>query len=375
MFRVPNQLTRVLSLFPLLFLPLCTIKAQGLKDLFSDFQMGTALSAQDVNQGSPEVLKVLSTHFSSITPENLLKWQSVHHEPGRYDFMAADEFVNLGENLGVSIIGHTLVWHQQTPDWVFEREDKTLLSKTELLARMEEHIGRVAGRYKGRIHGWDVVNEAFTDDGKYRSTKWFNIAGKDFIKQAFIKASATDPEAELYYNDYNLWKPAKLDAVLEMAMELKASGVRIDGIGMQGHWGLGYPSLSEIEASIQKIAHAGLKVMITELDIDVLPKPSHKQGADTNDSYRYHESFNPYKDGLPEEVKRKLAQRYEELFLLFQKHRDVISRITLWGIRDTDSWLNNWPIKGRRSYPLLFDEDYQEKEYIFEKLRSVKVAG
>ena len=151
-------------------------------------------------------------------------------------------------------------------------------------------------------------------------------------------------------------------------MELKASGVRIDGIGMQGHWGLGYPSLSEIEASIQKIAHAGLKVMITELDIDVLPKPSHKQGADTNDSYRYHESFNPYKDGLPEEVKRKLAQRYEELFLLFQKHRDVISRITLWGIRDTDSWLNNWPIKGRRSYPLLFDEDYQEKEYIFEKL-------
>ncbi|WP_018475805.1 endo-1,4-beta-xylanase [Echinicola pacifica] len=336
-----------------------------------EFLVGAALNGRDVMGKDPKVRATLSRHFSSISPENLLKWQSVHPRPEQYNFSLADEYVALGADLNAFVLGHTLVWHNQTPGWVFRDEANEPIEAATLNQRMKEHILTVVGRYSGKIHGWDVVNEAFTDQGEYRSSPWFNSLGKEFIATAFETAHQADPAAELYYNDYNLWKPAKIDAALRMASELQEQGIRIDGIGMQGHYGLESPSLAEIEASIQKIADQGLKVMITELDIDVLPNPTNRRGADIDDNFQYEDQFNPYKNGLPEDLRIKLAQRYADLFELFGKHQEVVTRVTLWGIRDQDSWLNNWPIRGRTAYPLLFEEDYSLKKEIEQMLETL----
>ncbi|MDN3670413.1 endo-1,4-beta-xylanase [Echinicola jeungdonensis] len=344
----------------------------GIKEVFKeDFLVGAAINTRNLENS--DARKTLSEHFNSISPENLLKWQLVHPEPNQYFFSQADNYVQSGNEINSFVVGHTLVWHKQTPDWVFENADGGAKGKEELIKEMESHIGVVVGRYKGKIHGWDVVNEAITDDGAYRKSKWFQIAGKDFIKRAFIKAAKVDPSAELYYNDYNMWKPAKIDAALEMVMELKEEGIRVDGVGMQGHFGLEYPTISQIETSIKKISDLGLKVMITELDIDVLPNPTNRQGADIDDNFEYEPKYDPYREKIPEEARQKLAQRYKELFRLFRKHRESISRVTFWGIKDSDSWLNNWPIQGRTAYPLFFENDFSLKEEIEKMLMEIDV--
>ncbi|GAB3651226.1 endo-1,4-beta-xylanase [Echinicola sediminis] len=345
----------------------------GFKEVFiDDFYIGSALSLRNVNADNNKVKHVLSKNFNSISPENLLKWQSVHPRPDTYVFESADRYVELGEQLDMFTIGHTLVWHNQTPSWVFENSDGELLDGNALTKRMEGHIETVMGRYEERVHGWDVVNEAFTDDGEYRQSNWYRAIGKNYIKTAFRKAKEVDAAAELYYNDYNLWKPKKIDAVMEMVKEMQAEGVPIDGVGMQGHYGLDTPTLEQIEASIKKIADQGLKVMITELDIDVLPNPTNRRGADIDDNFDYEAKYDPLKSGVPEEIKEKLAKRYLELFQLFQKYRSDITRVTFWGIRDQDSWLNNWPIVGRTAYPLIFENDYSIKEEVIKQIEVLK---
>ncbi len=344
----------------------------AIKKVFNkDFFVGAALNTRNLESGG--AIETLSEHFNSISPENLFKWQSVHPEPNRYFFDYADNYVRLGNEMDAFVVGHTLVWHKQTPEWVFEKEDGSSKSKAELIHEMESHIETIMERYKGKVHGWDVVNEAFTDDGAYRESNWYQIAGKEFIKRAFIKASKIDPDAELYYNDYNMWKHEKIDAVLELVKELRDGGIKIDGVGMQGHFGLENPSISQIEKSIKKIEDLGLKVMITELDIDVLPNPTNRQGADIDDNFDYEPKYDPYREKIPVNVRQKLAQRYGELFGLFRKHKKSISRVTFWGLKDSDSWLNNWPIQGRTAYPLFFDNDFSLKEEIEKMLKEIDV--
>ncbi|ERM81505.1 hypothetical protein P872_10325 [Rhodonellum psychrophilum GCM71 = DSM 17998] len=362
----------LISFVLLAFIPKSTSVDNSLKIAFKDhFLIGAAVNNRQVSGMDQAALPVLEKHFSSISPENLLKWGPVHPMPGVYNFTPADQFVEMGAQLGAFIVGHTLVWHQQTPDWVFENDNGELLEKKELIARMEDHIETVAGRYKGRIHGWDVVNEVFFDNGQYRTSKWYNAAGKDFIKAAFRKAHQVDPETELYYNDYNMWKPEKREAAIALAREMRSEGIKIDGIGMQGHYGLDSPSLDQIEASIVAIAAAGFQVMFTEVDIDVLPNPVNRQGADIDATFEADEKYNPYKNELPQEIQEKLAKRYAALFALFVKHSDKISRITFWGVNDGGSWLNNWPIKGRTAYPLPFDKEYKEKEAVLKEILGV----
>ncbi|KEO75770.1 endo-1,4-beta-xylanase [Anditalea andensis] len=354
-------------------LPVENLQAQYLKDSFhNNFTIGAAINYRQVRELTQQEEKILFAHFNSITAENLLKWGSIHPRPDQYDFEAADRFVDLGNKMNAFIVGHTLVWHQQTPEWVFEDEDGNALSKEALLERMREHINTVAGRYKGRIHGWDVVNEAIFDDGNYRNSHWYNITGKDFIKEAFRSASKVDPDMELYYNDYNMWKPAKRETAIQLAKELRAEGIRIDGIGMQGHYGLESPSLEEIENSILAIAKAGFKVMFTEVDIDVLPNPVNRHGADIDATFEFEEKYNPYTTALPADIQKKLEDRYKELFELFLKHEDKISRVTFWGLTDQDSWLNDWPMRGRTAYPLLFDRDGYPKENVLKELDNLQ---
>ncbi|MHA7130190.1 endo-1,4-beta-xylanase [Algoriphagus namhaensis] len=364
-------------LISLVFFFLCTFghaqnTSPALKTLFEkDFHLGAALNYQEVDGRESRALPVLKKHFSSISPENGLKWIKVHPEPERYDFEFGDRYVELGQSLDAFVVGHTLAWHQQVPDWVFEREDGSPKTKEELLATLEEHIETVVGRYRGKINGWDVVNEAIEDNGEFRKSKWFEIAGVDFIKTAFRKAHEVDPDAELYYNDYSVFLPKKRAAILALAQEMRAEGIRIDGIGMQGHYMLRSPSLAEIEQGIEEIHAAGFKVMITELDVDVLKRPKEAIGADLAKGYEFQEEFNPYAEGLPEEIQQEWIERYTAIFKLYLTHSDKISRVTFWGINDGESWLNNWPVRGRTNYPLLFDREFLPKTEIFRALEEL----
>ncbi|MDP3200084.1 endo-1,4-beta-xylanase [Algoriphagus sp.] len=326
-----------------------------------DFFIGAAVNLAQVTGREVGADSLLELHFSSITSENGLKWGPVHPKEGEYNFEFGDAYVAMGEKMGAFTIGHTLVWHQQTPAWVFQNGEGQFLNQMDLIRRMEDHIATVVGRYKGKIDGWDVVNEAFEDDGSWRKTHWYNITGTEFIKAAFRKANEIDPDVELYYNDYNVWKPEKRKAILALAKELRAEGIRIDGIGMQGHYRLNSPSLDQIEQAIVEIHDAGFQVMFTELDVDVLPRPSDSEGADLNINYAESPEWNPYADSLPQAVAQELVARYVSLFQLFRKHSDKISRVTFWGLHDGRSWLNNWPVRGRTNYALIFDRQMKLK--------------
>ena len=343
-----------------------------LKDAFrDDFLVGTALGGRQLMGRAPQAMDLVAEQFNAISPENCLKWAIVHPQPDRYDFEQADRYVEFGEQHGMFILGHNLVWHNQTPGWAFAGVDGQPLDRATALARLKSHINTVVGRYKGRITGWDVVNEAIDDDGKLRSgpvgtwprrgEPWHAAIGDDYIEQAFRMAHAADPEAELYYNDFNEWYPAKIEAISKLVTDLKAKGVRIDGLGLQGHWGLDYPTLDEIDHMLTEYGKLGVQLMITELDVSVLPLPDRQTGAEVTRRVRPQAAANPYRDGLPADKQQELAQRYADIFGLFMKHRDQIARVTFWGVDDGQSWRNGWPVGNRVDYPLLFDRQLQPK--------------
>jgi endo-1,4-beta-xylanase len=335
---------------------------ETLKHAYKDlFLMGTALSANQINGDDPRALTLTAQQFNSITAENDMKFGPIHPEPGTYRFETPDRFIEFGEQNDMFIVGHTLIWHAQTSNWIFKDDDGNDVDRETLLARMRDHISTVVGRYKGRVHGWDVVNEALNEDGSLRQSKWMKIIGEDYVQKAFEYTHQIDPEAELYYNDYNLFHKEKRDGAVRLVKNLLANGVRVDAIGMQGHWGLDYPAVEEAEASILAFAELGVQTMVTELDINVLPDPQTWRGADVSLSAEARDALDPYKDGLPDSVQQHLAGKYAELFGLFVKHSDKISRVTFWGTHDGHSWKNNWPVRGRTNYPLLFDRNYTPK--------------
>ena len=336
----------------------------ALKDVFKDdFYIGVALSLNQISGSEPNAIALVEKHFNSITPENILKWEKVHPEPNRYDFKAADQFVALGEKNDMFIVGHTLIWHYQTPDWVFQDESGKPLDRKALLKRMKDHIFTVMGRYKGRIHGWDVVNEAIMSDGKFRECKWLEIIGEDYIIKAYEYAREADPNAKLYYNDYNIVKCNKREGIINLIRNVHSKGIRIDGLGIQGHWFLDCPRIEEIETSILALYKLGIKLMITELDISVLPfYPVDSELIDISSfDSETRKKHNPYSTGLPDSVQKDLANRYAELFSLFQKYRDNFGRVTFWAVHDGQSWRSYMPIRGRTDYPMLFDRHCKQK--------------
>ena len=248
-------------------------------------------------------MKLLEEQFNSITPENLLKWESIHMQPGKYNFTPADSFVALGERYKMFIVGHCLIWHSQVSKWVFEDSLGKPVTREVLLQRMKDHIYTVVGRYKGRINGWDVVNEAVEDDGSLRKTKWLQIIGEDYIEKAFQFAHEADPDAELYYNDFDQWKQGKRETVVKIIKNLKSKSIKITGIGIQGHWGSDYPPMDEMDSSMKAYSEAGCKLMITELDMDILPNPYNYTGADVSKKFALTKESNPYAEGLPDSVR------------------------------------------------------------------------
>jgi endo-1,4-beta-xylanase len=334
----------------------------SLKDAYKGcFMVGAALNpAQFTGQDQAEDA-IIKAQFNTISPENVLKWEVVHPQPGTYNFSPADKYVEFGQQNHMFIVGHTLVWHSQVPKWVFEDSNGNPVTRKVLLERMRDHIQKLVGRYKGRVNGWDVVNEALNEDGTLRQSPWMKIIGEDYIEKAFRYAHEADPKAELYYNDYSVENEAKRKGALDLVRKLKAKGVPITGVGLQDHVNMDWPSADQVDTTIAEFGKLGMKVMITELDVDLLPSPGTNQTADVFLKIAADPKLNPYANGLPDEVQQALARRYADLFGSYAKHCGVVTRVTFWGVTDKDSWKNDWPVKGRTNYPLLFDRNGQPK--------------
>ena len=343
----------------------------SLKEAYSDsFMVGCAVNPMHTSGRLPQANELILKHFNAISPENCLKPEAVQPRPGEWTFDEADEYVKFGEDNDMWILGHTLVWHNQTPSFYWYNEDGSPKSREELIETMRAHIETVAGRYAGRIDAWDVVNEIIGEFGEYREKGWVKAFGGDgyeVVRNAFIFADRYAPDAELYYNDFNVWRPAHLDGIVTMVKKLQAEGIRIDGVGIQAHWGLNYPKTEYIGHAIDTLHSLGVKVMITEWDISALPTV--RQGAEILDTVAYMQAMNPYPDGMPQEAQEAWNERVRTFMDLFLKHEDKITRVTAWGVSDQDSWKNGWPIPGRTDYPLLFDRDLQPKAFLNEYLK------
>lgn len=361
-----NQLAKTIFLFTLLiFFFGCNQKVvieenqelNSLKNAFKDrFYTGAAINDAQIIGSDTLAVRLLEKEFNTITAENVMKWEEIHPTPDSFNFELSDKFIALGLKNTMHIVGHTLLWHSQIGPWMNRVRDSAAMA-----SYIEHHITTLVSRYQGRIHGWDVVNEALNEDGSLRESIFLKVMGEHYLAFAFKLAEKADPNAELYYNDYNMWKPEKRLGAIRIIKQLQSSGARIDGVGMQAHWSLTDPSVEDIENSIIAYSELGIKVMFTELDITVLPNPWDLEGAEISQNFEGSAYMNPFPKGLPDSVQIQLAQRYEDIFKLFLKHEDKISRVTFWGVNDGNSWLNNWPIKGRTNYPLLYDRKYMPK--------------
>jgi endo-1,4-beta-xylanase len=331
------------------------------------FRVGAALNRRQIMGDDADELELVARQFNSVTAENAMKWEKIEPLEGQFDWTAADALVAFAEEHAMQVAGHVLVWHQQTPEWVFRDSEGHPASRELLLARMESHINAVVGRYRGRVHAWEVVNEALNEDGSPRQTPWRTLIGEDYIERAFEFAHRADPGAELYYNDFNLYKPGKREGAVRLVKGLRDKGLRIDAVGMQAHYGLGHPEdWSDFAGSIEAFAALGVDVHITELDISVLPPPDEaSRGADLGVNHELNARFNPYVNGLPADVETAQIGRYVDLFRILLDHRDSVSRVTFWGVDDGDSWKNDWPMRGRTDYPLLFDRQGRPKRVFF----------
>ncbi len=337
------------------------------------FLIGVAINTRQAAGNDTAATRIIQKHFNAIVAENCMKSAEIHPEEDRYDFSQADQFVQFGVDNNLTITGHCLIWHSQLPAWFCIDENGENVSPDVLKERMKEHISTVVGRYKGVIKGWDVVNEAILEDGSYRKSKFYEILGEEFIPLAFQYAHEADPGAELYYNDYNEWYPGKRETVVRLIKTLRERGIRIDGIGLQGHVGMTRPSIEEYQQTIDDYMNVGVKVLITELDMSPLPEPRRMGGANVADREAYRKEIDPYTDGLPEEVAQAWNERMMDLFDLFLKNSDNILRVTMWGVSDGDSWKNNFPVRGRTDYPLLFDRNHQPKVVVKQLLDNLSV--
>lgn len=348
-----------------------TTNGVSLKEAVGDrFLIGTALKVFQSSGRDTNAVNIVKKHFNAIVAENCMKMEEVHPEEGKYTFDQADQFVKFGEDNGLTITGHCLIWHSQCPEWFFQDENGKEVSPEVLKQRMKDHIYTVAKRYKGKLKGWDVVNEAIIEDGSYRKSKFYQILGEEFIPLAFQYAHEADPDAELYYNDYGMDNEGRRNGVVKLIRSLKEKGLRIDAVGMQGHMGMDYPKIEEFEKSMLAFAAEGVKVMITEWDMSALPTA--RQSANITDTIAFRKSLNPYTETLPDSVSQAWNARMKQFFNLFEKHADIVTRVTAWGVTDGDSWKNDFPMKGRHDYPLLFDRNYQPKAFVTELIEESK---
>ncbi len=346
-----------------------SLSEPALKDAVNGrFLMGVAVNVNQTKEKDNPEAEIVKRHFNAIVAENCMKMEEIQPQEGVFTFDNADAFVRFGEENGMTMTGHCLIWHSQCPRWFCTDKDGKNVSPEVLKERMKNHIFTLVQRYKGKLKGWDVVNEAIMEDGSYRKSKFYEILGEEFIPLAFQYAHEADPDIELYYNDYSMSAEGKRNAVVKLVRQLKERGIRIDAVGMQGHMGMNHPDIAEFEKSMLAFAAEGVKVMITEWDMSALPTVH--QGANISDTVAFRASFNPYPDELPDSVSQIWNDRMKTFFQLFEKHADFVSRVTVWGVSDGSSWLNNFPVRGRKDYSLLFDRNFQPKAFVKELIEN-----
>ena len=334
---------------------------ESLKEKFEDkFLIGATINQEDyqIVESDVRAIEIVKKDFNAVTPENSMKWMHIHPEFDEFTFSNADKIVDFAKENNMYLLGHTLVWHNQVPDYIYNIKDKKTFQD-----HVQKHINTVVKRYTGKVDMWDVVNEALNDDGTLRKTVFLDMLGEDYIEQAFSLANNVDPNVALAYNDYNLYKPKKRKGAIRIINSLKKKGIRIDAVGIQAHWDLHFPSIEEIEKTIVELAETGVDVMITELDITVIPNPYELAGIAREEFKKFEgdKEWDPYQAGIPSDIQEKLTNRYRDIFELFVKHKNKISRVTFWGINDKYTWRNENPINNRTDYPLLFDREYNEK--------------
>ena len=333
--------------------------AKGLKDYYKDyFTIGVAVSPRALKTDEAQLIL---DQFNSITAENAMKMGPIHPLEKEYNWAGADSIAAFAKRNGLKLRGHTLCWHSQAPRWFFTDSTGKPVSKEVLLARLKDHITTVVSRYKGTIYAWDVVNEVIADaPGTYfRNSEFYRICGEDFVAKAFEYAHAADPDALLFYNDYNEISASKRAKIIKLVKGLKEAGVPIHGIGLQGHWAVNEPSREQLDSTLREFAQLGLKLQITELDISVYPKEHNARDRKAED----------YKTEFTADKEQMQLEKYKMIFELFRKYKSAISGVTFWNISDRSSWLDNFPVRGRKDYPLLFDKDLKPKKVFWEVVK------
>jgi endo-1,4-beta-xylanase len=329
----------------------------SLKEIFkNDFAIGTAMNTPQIEERDSNAALLIPQQFSTVTPENIMKAEIIHPAWDRYNFDLADKLVAYAQKHHMTVNAHNLIWHSQLPVYMRRMKDADSVRRY-----FVDHITTLASRYDGKVYSWDVVNEALNEDGTLRRSVFLDKLGEDYIVDAFRLAQKAAPHTRLYYNDYNIEQPGKRAGAIALIKKIRAAGVRIDGVGIQGHWKANNIPLADIETSIREFSALGVEVMFTELDLSVLPNPLNGNTADVNQRASNTEKINPYKNGLPDSVQALLTKGYTDLFTLFLKYPGKISRVTFWGVNDGQSWLNDWPVFGRTNYPLLFDRQFNPK--------------
>jgi endo-1,4-beta-xylanase len=330
----------------------------GLKDYYKPyFPIGVAVSPKSLKGESG---KFIISQFNSITPENAMKMGPIHPLQNKFFWSDADSIVAFGVKNNIKVRGHALCWHEQTPNWMFKNADGTEVSKDTLLNRLKVHINTVVKRYKGKIYAWDVVNEAIDDDSTkfLRNSDWYKICGEDFIVKAFEYAHKADPNAKLFYNDYNTERPEKRERIYKLLQKLIKAGVPINGVGLQGHWSIFEPTENELVIAIEKFASLGLDVQITEMDVSVYKWEKERRNLKPNEE----QSYTP-------ELEKLQTDKYASLFKTLRKYKKNITGVTFWNVSDKYTWLDEYPVKGRKNYPLLFDTNNQPKKAFWEVIK------
>jgi endo-1,4-beta-xylanase len=330
-------------------------ESKGLKDYYQEyFSIGVAVSPRAVAGDERELIL---QHFNSLTAENAMKSGPIHPAENQYFWKDADSIVAFTQRHQLKLRGHTLVWHNQTPSWLFVDKNGKQVSKDVLLQRLKEHIHTVVSRYKGKIYAWDVVNEAISDNPNefLRPSPWLEICGEEYISKAFQYAHEADSQALLFYNDYNEIDPGKRKKIIRLVTELKKAGIPIHGIGLQAHWALNEPTRDQLEKTLKDFSDTGMKLQITELDISVYPKEHSSRERRPEDSDTSYNS----------DRQKKQEEAYKMCFELFRKYKDALSSVTFWNVSDRYSWLDNFPVRGRKDYPLLFDTQLKPKSAYF----------
>jgi len=331
--------------------------SKGLKDYYKNyFAIGVAVSPRSLQT---EEAGLILSQFNSMTPENAMKMGPIHPRENEYYWKDADSIVAFAQRNKLKVRGHTLCWHNQTPGWLFVDSTGKTVSREVLLQRLKDHITTVVSRYKGKIYAWDVVNEAIDDDSKnfLRNSLWYQICGEDFIVKAFEYAHAADPNAQLFYNEYNTERPEKRQRVYNLLKKLIDAKVPIHGVGLQGHWSIFEPSRQELEDAIKQFSSLGLKVQITELDVSIYKWEKFDRERNPGES-----------DAYTSEVEQKQVDQYKMIFDVFRKYKENITGVTFWNVSDRYSWLDFYPVKGRKNYPLLFDQNYKPKRAYWEAI-------